>query len=281
MLIRTKTLALGLASAFALTAGVANTASAQEMPALPKAIEDAGVIRVGTKCDYPPEGFLDNSGEPVGVEVAMAHQIAQYAFGDDAEAEIVCVTSANRVPALVGNKVDLLIATMAVDPERAKVVAFSEPYAWASQGVIVRADDEYQTVDQLADKPIVFVKGATAIPYFEQNYPNVSQLQLDGVSDSIQSLMQGRVEAYAHDTAILMSLTAQNSRIRLLDDQFKITERAVALRPGEDELLAYVNASLDRMAADGKFREWFEEYANDENMEVKLNFWDMSKKPAE
>lgn len=259
----------------------ATLASAQDMPSVPPALEQAGKIRVGTKCDYPPEGYLDNSGTAVGVEVAMAHQIAKYAFGDDAEAEIVCVTSANRVPALIGDKIDLIIATMGITPDRAEVVDFTQPYAWASQGMIVRADDDYSAVADLEGHSIAFVKGALAIPYFEENYPTIEPLQLDGVSDALQALMTNRVDGYAHDTPVLMTLTAGNKRIRLLDEQFKITLRGAAVRPGEAELLEYVNASLTKMAAEGKFAEWFEAYYDGDDIAVKLEFWDMAKKPAE
>ncbi|WP_084687197.1 MULTISPECIES: transporter substrate-binding domain-containing protein [Rhizobium/Agrobacterium group] len=261
-------------------AGSSGAAHAQELPRVPSAIQEQGKVRVGTKCDYPPEGYLDNAGTPVGVEVAMGHQIAKYSFGENAVAEIVCVTSANRVPALLGNKVDLLIATMAIDPERAKVVDFTEPYAWASQGVVVRADSPYKTVSELDGKPVAFVKGAVAITYFKESHPTVEQLQLDGVSDSIQALMQNRVEAYAHDTPVLLSLVSKNAKLRLLNENFKVTQRAAAVRPGEKEWLAFVNASLAKMAKEGRFREWFTAYANDADMETKLNFWDMSKKPT-
>lgn len=256
-------------------------ARAEAFPAVPSAIQEQGKVRVGTKCDYPPEGYLDNAGTPIGVEVAMAHQIAKYAFGDEAKAEIVCVTSANRVPALIGQKVDLLIATMAIDPERAKVVDFTQPYAWSSQGVVVRADSSYKKVSELDGKSVAFVKGAVAISYFKEKYPTIEQLQLDGVSDSIQALMQNRVEAYAHDTPVLITLVGKNRKLRLLDENFKVTLRAAAVRPGEKEWLAFVNASLSKMAKDGRFREWFQAYGNDGDMETKLNFWDMSKKPTE
>lgn len=268
------------AGAFIALASI-STATAQDLPAVPDALQQAGKIRVGTKCDYPPEGYMDNTGTPVGVEVSMAHQIAKYAFGDDAQAEIVCVTSANRVPALIGDKVDLIIATMGITPERAEVVDFTQPYAWASQGMVVRAEDSYQAIADLKGHSVIFVKGALAIPYFEENYPTIKPLQLNGVSDALQALMTERVDGYAHDTPILMTLAAGNDKIRLLDEQFHITLRAAAVRPGDVELLEFVNASLDKMAADGKFREWFETYYDGDDIEVKLSFWDMSKKPAE
>ena len=272
-------LSRALATFAALTAGTAS-ALAADMPPLPKAIADAGVVRVGTKCDYPPEGYLDMSGTPVGVEVAMGHQIAKYAFGEDAEAEIVCVTAANRIPSLIGGKVDIVIATMGINAERAEVVDFSQPYAWSSSGVLVLADSDENALADFDGETVAFIKGAWQIPFFDENYPGVEKLQLDGVSDSLQALMQGRVAGYAHDTPVLMSLAAKNDKVRLIDEVYKIGTRGAAVRPGETEWLDYVNASLTRMAEEDKFTGWFEEYAGDDgDLETKLNFWDMSKMP--
>ncbi|WP_108661763.1 transporter substrate-binding domain-containing protein [Acuticoccus kandeliae] len=257
----------------------ATSALAQDMPPVPAAIQEAGVVRVGTKCDYPPEGFLDMTGKPVGVEVAMGHQIAKYAFGDDAEAEIVCVTAANRIPALIGNKIDIIIATMGINAEREEVVDFSQPYAWSSSGVLVRADEDMEALADFNGKTVAFIKGAWQIPFFDESYPDVDKLLLDGVSDSLQALMQGRVDGYAHDTPVLLSLAAKNDKVRVIDEVYKIGTRGAAVRPGETEWLDYVNASLTRMADEGKFDAWFKEYAGDEELEDKLRFWDMSLMP--
>lgn len=273
--------AYGLVAGLCLAAGPASVAFAQEMPPVPQAIEDAGVVRVGTKCDYPPEGFLNNSGTPVGVEVSMGHQIAKYAFGEDAAAEIVCVTGSNRVPALLGGKIDVIIATMGINAERAEVVDFTDPYAWSSSGMVVRAEDSYNKLADLEGKPVAFIKGAWQFPYFDEHHPEVEKLLLDGVSDSLQALMQNRVEGYAHDTAVLISMVQNNSKIRLIEESYKIGTRGAAVRPGETEWLTYVNAAIKRMAEEGKLSEWLETYSDPETVEVKKTFWDMSKKPSQ
>lgn len=277
-----KTLSVyGAVAGLCICAGMASATFAQEMPPLPAAIEDAGVIRVGTKCDYPPEGFLNNAGIPEGVEVSMAHQIAKYAFGEDAKAEIDCVTGSNRVPALLGGKIDLIIATMGINAERAEVVDFTDPYAWSSSGLVVRADAPYSKLTDLAGHRVAFIKGAWQIPYFDEHHPDVEKLLLDGVSDSLQALMQNRVEAYAHDTAVLVSMVQNNPRIRLLEESYRIGTRGAAVRPGETEWLTYVNAAIQRMASDGKLSEWLEVYADAETVDISKKFWDMSQKPTE
>jgi len=67
---------------------------------VPEAIKKQGLLRVGVKCDYPPDGYLDAQGRPQGVEVSLAKQIAAYAFGSPDKVELACVTAANRIPSL-------------------------------------------------------------------------------------------------------------------------------------------------------------------------------------
>lgn len=256
-------------------------AGAQEMPELPDHIEERGVLRVGVKCDYPPDGYLDASGEPVGIEIEMARQIAEHAFGSKEDVELTCVTSSNRVPALVGDKVDLLIATMGVTKERGEVVEFTKPYAWGASSVIVPADSDIQSIEDLENGKVGLVKGAWQIPWFDENMPNTEQMLLDTVSDVMQAMMQDRVDAYAHDIAVQMALVQKNDQLRMLDDRYNIGTRAAAARKGDDEWVAYVNAALDRMAEEGLFEEWIREHDDPELVEQKMILWDVSQMPEE
>ena len=132
---------LGLAVAAALAA---SAALAGDLPPVPDALKKAGVVRIGIKCDYPPDGFLDNQGKNQGIEVSLAREIAADALGDAAKAELTCVNAANRIPMLVGGKVDMLVATLGITEERARVVDFSEPYAWGGSEVLVAKGSDVQ-----------------------------------------------------------------------------------------------------------------------------------------
>lgn len=96
-------------------------ALAQDMPPLPKAIQDAGVLRIGVKCDSPPFGFTGPDGQPTGIEVAMAKELGTYAFGSPDKAELTCVTSDARIPSLNGGKIDLILATLGKNAPKARV----------------------------------------------------------------------------------------------------------------------------------------------------------------
>ena len=266
----------GLVAALGSSAAVA-----QELPPLPDDIQEKGVVRVGTKCDYPPDGYLDENGNPAGIEVEMAHQLAEYAFGSKDKVEFTCVTSSNRVPALVGDKVDLLIATMGITPERAEVVDFTKPYAWGASSVIVPADSEIQSIEDFEGKTIGLVKGSWQIPWWDENMPNTEQMRLNTVSDIVQAMTQGRVAGYAHDVAVQMALAQQNENLRLLDDRYKIGTRGAAVRKGADEWVNYLNAAFAKMAEENLFGAWIRQHADPEMVDARMKLWDVSQMPEQ
>ena len=82
--------------------------------------------------DVPPFGSVDAKNQPVGLDVDMAKNIAK-ALG--VKLELQQITGANRVPYLVTDRLDIVIAAMGATPERALQIAFTSPYAALSIGV--------------------------------------------------------------------------------------------------------------------------------------------------
>ena len=268
-----------LAGFFAAMLLAANTAIAQNLPPLPEAIKKQGVLRVGVKCDYPPDGFLDAQGKNQGVEVNLARQIAAYAFGSADKVELSCVTAANRIPALQGGKIDLILATLGVSAERAQVIDFSDNYAWGGSDMLVKKDSPLKSLKELAGKTVVVMKGAWQIGWLEKNVPTAQLLKLDSVSDGLQALLQGRAEAFAHDLDVLRPIAFKNAQVKLIGEIYQMGFRAVGIRKGEAELVAYVNASIKKANADGLVAQWIKQYVDPELQSAVNESWDISKAP--
>ena len=266
-------------TAVTLSVFTASLAKAADLPPVPDAIKAKGVLRVGTKCDYPPDGYLDEKGKPQGIEVSLAMQIGEYIFGDKSKTEIVCVTTANRVPALIGGKIDLIIATMGINKKRAEVVDFTDPYAWGVSSVMVRQDSDIKKLDDLKGRKVVFVKGAWQIPWFNKNMPEAKQMNLDTVSDSLQALLQKRAEAYAHDYAVQLGIDRANDKVRIVDEFYKAGFRGAAVRKGEKAWRDYVTAAIKKAHTDGLVDQWIKKYDKPEFHEVRMKLWDLSKLP--
>ncbi len=107
-----------LAAAIGLLAGAAS-AQAQAPDTLAQ-IKQRGTIIVGVKNDYKPWGFLNPSGQIVGMEIDLVDDIAKKL---GVKAELLPVTAANRMEFLAQGRIDLVIATMGDTPGAAKSLA--------------------------------------------------------------------------------------------------------------------------------------------------------------
>jgi len=246
-----------LAACFALCTGAA---VAQTMPPLPGFIRDQGQLRVGVRCDQPPYGFRGADGGFAGVEVEMALQMAAWAFGNPEKADLTCVTAENRIPQLNAKRVDLLIATLGVTPERARVIDFSDAYRWGGSDMLVRRDSPIQKLDDVKGRTVIMLRGTTQALWFDANMPGLNSLRLNTAADALQALLQGRGDAYAHDTATLVVIAARDQSLRLVGEQFAVSDAAIGVRKNEPEWMAWINAALARMKAENLYMAWSEKW---------------------
>lgn len=230
------------------------------LPPVPDFIKSQGALRAGVRCDQPPYGFQDENGKFAGVEVEMAMQIAEWAFGSKDKAVLTCVTAENRIPQLNGKKVDLLIATLGVTPERARVVDFSEAYRWGGSDLLVPKNSPIKKLDDVDGKTVIMLKGTTQAKWFEEHKPKVETLKLNTASDALQALKQGRGDAYTHDAATLIVMASKDPELRLVGEPFAVSDAAVGVRKNEGAWLAYVNASLERMKKENLYLGWVDKW---------------------
>ncbi|NEQ54596.1 MAG: transporter substrate-binding domain-containing protein, partial [Leptolyngbya sp. SIO3F4] len=100
-------------------------------------IIESGTIKIAVPQDFAPFGSVDASGNLEGYDIDVATLIAEDL---GVELELVPVTSDNRIPFLQTNKVDLVISSMGANPERAKSIFFSIPYAPFFSGIYGSSD---------------------------------------------------------------------------------------------------------------------------------------------
>ena len=277
MRLKDSLVSLSLALSLALAAGAPS--AAQGLPPVPEAIKKPGLLRVGVKCDYPPDGYLDAQGKPQGVEVSLAKQIAAYAFGSPDKVEFACVTAANRIPSLQGGKIDLILATLGVSAERAQVIDFSDNYAWGGSDVLVPKDSPIKSLTDFAGKNVIVMKGAWQIGWFEKNVPSASLLKLDGISDGLQALLQKRADGFAHDLDVLRPIAKKNSDVKLVGEIYQLGYRAAGIRKGEKDWVGYVNAAVAQAKKDGLIAKWVKEHVEADLQQAVIDSWDIAKAP--
>ena len=82
-------------------------------------IKKAGKIRVAIDLAIPPFGMTDDKMQPTGSDVETGRLLAKDL---GVEFELVPTTGASRIPSLQSGKADVVISTLSVTPERAKVI---------------------------------------------------------------------------------------------------------------------------------------------------------------
>jgi polar amino acid transport system substrate-binding protein len=224
-----------------------SSASAQALPPVPKAIKDAGVIRIGVKCDSPPFGSSGPDGKPLGIEVEMAKQIGTYALSSPDKAELSCVATDARIPSLTGGKIDLIIATLGKTPPREQVIDYSDIYYWGSSKLLVPKDSSIQKLADLEGKSILIVKGGSQLKWLKDRIPGIQFVQLNTNADNIQALQQGRGDGYVGDAITIATLSSNYPNLRVLKEEVDLGFNGVGIRKNEPELKAFVNAVLKKL----------------------------------
>lgn len=242
---------------------LAGSASAQELPPLPAAIKEQGKIRIGVKCDSPPFGASGPDGKPVGIEVAMAKKIGAFAFGSEDGAELSCVTSEARISSLNSGKLDLILATLGRTPAREEVIDYSSIYFWGTSNVLVPADSPVDSLDDLAGKTVLVVKGASQIKWLEANIPDINILQLNTTADGVQALQQGRADGFVGDGGLIYTLGGNYPNLRIIPEGLDLGVNGIGLRKNEPELKAFVDAALARLREEGFYPEVITQFVSE------------------
>jgi polar amino acid transport system substrate-binding protein len=193
---------------WALVLGVTALASSQALAddTLAK-VKAAGKIAVGVKNDYRPWGFLDPSGQIVGMEIDLARDIAKRL---GVEAQLVPVVAANRMEFLQQGNIDLIIATMGDTEARRKVIGMVEPQYYASAtNVLAPKSAHLAKWTDLTDKKVCAIEGA----YYNRRVQQLYKPELvtfTAVQDALKALQGGNCVAFVYDDTFIQSTLAAN-----------------------------------------------------------------------
>jgi len=210
----------------------------------------------------------------------MAKQISLWALGSKDKVSFTCVTAENRVPQLLGRKVDLLIATLGVTPERQRVIDFTTPYRWGASDVVVKKDSPARTIADLKGKTLATLKGSVQAKWFEDHMPDVKTLRMNSAADALQAFRQGRADAYTHDAATLVVVADNDQDARLIGQPFQISDAAIGVRKNEAQWRDFLSAAVLRMREEHLFRGWVQQFVPENIQSYYISVFEQAK-PAE
>jgi polar amino acid transport system substrate-binding protein len=227
----------------------------------PEDLKKKGEINVGLLVDFPPYGTTNAQNQPDGYDADVAKLL-----GKDwgVKVNLVPVTGPNRIPFLLTNKVDMLIASLAITPERAKQVTFSKPYSAATIVVYGSKKANIKAAADLKPLRIGVARASTQDVALTQIAPQGTEIRrFDDDASAMQALISGQVDAIGCSTTVAAQI-AKRVPADTFEQKFVLRqqEMAVALRPGNDALTKAVNDFVAKETASGElnklYRKWLE-----------------------
>jgi cystine transport system substrate-binding protein len=255
---------VGLATA-ALTlsacgSGSSSANDADASAASLQAIQDEGVLVVGTEGTYPPFTFHEaGGGELTGYDVEVAEAVADE-LGVEVEFQ---ETQWDAIFAgLEAGRFDMIANQVSITPEREQDYAFSMPYTF-SKGVIVvnEGDTSISSFEDLEGRTTAQSLTSNWNELAEQSGANVENVE--GWAQSVALLQQGRVDATINDELTFFdyeNAEGGDTGLEIAAETDEEARNAFAFRAGSDDLVDAVDEALAQLRKDGTLTEISEKY---------------------
>lgn len=234
-----------------LTPGIAG--AAQEPSVTPAS--GGGTLRV-LATDFPPFYYIDEAGEPAGLE----HEIMRsFAASEGRTLEVIWVEEFGDIfDALLRGDGDVIASTVTITQERRQRVDFSTPYFPVRVLLVEPRDSATYGREALAGKRVATIEGTT----YEQALAGIADVRPVYVSSERQmyeAVAAGRADALATDSTNYLWIGRDFPDLRVTA---ALTDKAFygfAVRPG-DPLLAALDAHLEKLEQDGTYWGYLDQF---------------------
>ncbi len=224
-------------------------------------IKNRGELIVGTSADWPPYEYVTPDGKFAGIDIEIAKKIAENL---GVKLAVKDMKFAALFEAVQRGDVDIVIADVAMKPERLKVIDFSIPYRCESgKAIIIRASDasSYTGYDWLAGKKIGVQLGTTEQDLAKQFFGNKSQIiTFDKVyPDMTLALKSGHIDAMITAPDVAKIIVSKEKDLKIVDYLPFFSCSAVVLPQGATDLKVEVSKVLWNLKQSGELDKIFQQ----------------------
>ena len=246
-------------------------AHADELTGTLKKIHDDGIITLGVREASIPFAYSDGD-HTVGYSYTIALRIVdeiKKALGiSDLKVREIVVTSANRVPMLLNNQIDLECGSTTHTVERESQVAFSDSFFQYAVRMITRKKSGISDFADLAGKPVVTTAGTSDERLLRQlNSEKQLNMRITATRDhpeAFAAVRSDRAVAFVMDEPLLHGLKAAEAH----PEDYVITGTPIGyeayacmFRKGNAPMRDIVNGVISRMQTSGEaerlYNVWF------------------------
>jgi glutamate transport system substrate-binding protein len=225
---------------------------------------------IGVKPDQPGLGLKKRDGVYEGFDVDVAKAIVDHLKGagqlpQDVTVRFMDAPSSEREKLLQSRKVDFIVASYSITPERKTKVAFAGPYYVAHQDILVRQNQTgIRNVRDLAGRRLCAVDGSNSDDRVqkERGIP-ITPVQSASYSECIEKLKNNEVDAVSTDDLILAGFAAQpdNRNLRVVNARFTDERYGVGIHKTDIEGCEAINKAITTLYQNGTIpkllNKWF------------------------
>ncbi|WP_371479202.1 transporter substrate-binding domain-containing protein [Kitasatospora sp. NBC_00315] len=236
-------------------------ASRQDGPAV-QAIRNNRSLVVGVDQNSYRWGARNPStGEIEGFDIDLAKAIGTAIMGDPSRITFKAVPTAERVEFLQDGKVDMIVRTMTITCDRLGQVAFSKPYFKTSNRLLVPKAAGVKTFDEaLKGRTSCAARSSSAEDELKANPRGSTLVSVENQLDCLVLMQLGKVDATMTDDGLAAGQAAQDTTVTMLDERVRPGYMGVAMKLGNDDLVARVNQVLADYQASGGWRAAYDKW---------------------
>ncbi|MCX5397773.1 serine/threonine-protein kinase [Streptomyces sp. NBC_00102] len=224
-------------------------------------------LKIGVKDDQPGLSQRQTDGSYAGYDIDLATRIAKRMGYRAEDIRFVPVNSENRASMLSAGRVDLVIASYSITPERKEQgIVFAGPYYTALRSFLVRKDAARPYTDAADlisdDAQICTVRGSTYEQWLTDAGYNLTKRQ-SSYQLCVDYLLDDRsgISAVSTDDIILAGYVGQDpQKLQQISNAGGAEGYGVAMVPGEPELKKEVCAALREIVNGQEWEDLYTEH---------------------
>jgi ABC-type amino acid transport substrate-binding protein len=223
-------------------------------------------ITIATEGAYPPFNYLDRKGMPAGFEMDLAQEACMRM---KAECEFTAMKWDDLVPGLLDKKVDIVMSSLEVTPERRRRLGMSRRYYLSPGAFIAKKGAPYDGPPSLLrNKKIGIQKDSMHADWADKSFRRSAQLKrFNTVADALAALATDDVDAVFGDKVQLWlwSQKPEGKCCELVGQDIKDTQTlgigvSAGLRREDIKLREAFNKALGEMMSDGTYKKLNDKY---------------------
>jgi len=241
-----------------------NQALVYSSPNQLQTIRTQGVLRVGVSL-YVPWVMHDNQGKLIGYEIEVAKQLAK---DIGVEVQFVETSWPAILTGLLANEYEIIISGLALSPERALLINFSQPYHHSANMLIasrkVAGNTSSRARFNTPRMTVGVVKGSMGEQQLALALPRATIVPFDSEARSFAALLDGKISAIVASTPRTGYLLTKykKSVYQPFAEPLSTYAEGFGVRKGDADMLNFLNTWIQCNTQNGwlpaRQKHWFD-----------------------